>query len=69
MLSESTLYAALPDALASVDLPFLGARTQGKVRDLYPVSYTHLDVYKRQVNEVPTLLMIAIVILVVVKPF
>ncbi len=35
MLSESTLYAALPDALASVDLPFLGARTQGKVRDLY----------------------------------
>lgn len=35
MLSESTLHAALPDALASVDLPFLGARTQGKVRDIY----------------------------------
>lgn len=35
MLSESTLSAALPDALAGVDLPFLGARTQGKVRDIY----------------------------------
>jgi len=35
MLSESNLYAALPDALAGVDLPFLGARTQGKVRDIY----------------------------------
>jgi phosphoribosylaminoimidazole-succinocarboxamide synthase len=29
------LSAALPDALAGVDLPFLGARTQGKVRDIY----------------------------------
>ncbi|MBE2237713.1 MAG: phosphoribosylaminoimidazolesuccinocarboxamide synthase [Caldilineaceae bacterium] len=35
MLSESSLHAALPDALAGVDLPFLGARTQGKVRDIY----------------------------------
>lgn len=35
MLSESNLYAALPDALAGVDLAFLGARTQGKVRDIY----------------------------------
>jgi phosphoribosylaminoimidazole-succinocarboxamide synthase len=35
MLSESSLHAALPDALAGVDLPFLGAHTQGKVRDIY----------------------------------
>lgn len=35
MLSESSLYAALPDALAGVDLSFLGARMQGKVRDIY----------------------------------
>ncbi len=35
MLSESSLYAALPDALADVDLGFLGERRQGKVRDIY----------------------------------
>lgn len=35
MLSESSLQAALPGALASVDLPFLGARVSGKVRDMY----------------------------------
>lgn len=35
MLSESSLQAALPGALASVDLPFLGMRVSGKVRDMY----------------------------------
>jgi len=35
MLSESSLQAALPGALASVDLPFLGVRVSGKVRDMY----------------------------------
>ena len=35
MLTESELRAALPAALSSVELPFLGARTQGKVRDNY----------------------------------
>jgi phosphoribosylaminoimidazole-succinocarboxamide synthase len=35
VLSESRLQAALPDALAGVEIPFLGARTQGKVRDIY----------------------------------
>ena len=35
MLSESSLQAALPGALASVDLPFLGARVSGKVRDMH----------------------------------
>ncbi len=35
MLTESELRAALPAALSSVDLPFLGVRTQGKVRDIY----------------------------------
>lgn len=35
MLTEASLHAALPDALAGVDLPFLGARTRGKVRDIY----------------------------------
>ncbi len=35
MLDEAMLKAALPTALAGVDLPFLGAKTQGKVRDIY----------------------------------
>jgi len=35
MLTETELRAALPNALAGVELPFLGARTQGKVRDIY----------------------------------
>lgn len=35
MLNETELRAALPVALAAVELPFLGARTQGKVRDMY----------------------------------
>jgi phosphoribosylaminoimidazole-succinocarboxamide synthase len=35
MLTDSFLAAHLADALAEVDLPFLGARTQGKVRDIY----------------------------------
>jgi phosphoribosylaminoimidazole-succinocarboxamide synthase len=35
MLDRRTLQHALPHALAAVDLPFLGQRTSGKVRDLY----------------------------------
>jgi phosphoribosylaminoimidazole-succinocarboxamide synthase len=35
MLTDSFLAAHLADALAEVDIPFLGARTQGKVRDIY----------------------------------
>lgn len=35
MLADSVLRKRLDDALAGVDLPFLGARTQGKVRDIY----------------------------------
>lgn len=35
MLAESVLHNRLHDALAGVDLPFLGAKTQGKVRDIY----------------------------------
>jgi phosphoribosylaminoimidazole-succinocarboxamide synthase len=35
MLSESDLQASLGNALAGVDLPFLGPKQQGKVRDLY----------------------------------
>ena len=35
MLTESVLHSRLHDALSGVDLPFLGAKTQGKVRDIY----------------------------------
>lgn len=35
MLTDSVLRSHLPHALATVDLPFLGAKTQGKVRDIY----------------------------------
>ena len=35
MLSESDLQASLGNALVGVDLPFLGPRQRGKVRDLY----------------------------------
>ncbi|MFN8483829.1 MAG: phosphoribosylaminoimidazolesuccinocarboxamide synthase [Anaerolineae bacterium] len=35
MLSQEMLLAAIPQALAGVDLPELGARTEGKVRDIY----------------------------------
>lgn len=35
MLDPSFLYQQLDSALAAVDLPFLGAKTSGKVRDLY----------------------------------
>jgi len=35
MLSESTILAALPHALEGVDLPGLGEKQQGKVRDIY----------------------------------
>jgi phosphoribosylaminoimidazole-succinocarboxamide synthase len=35
MLSEQQLYQSLPNALAEVDLPFLGEKTHGKVRDIY----------------------------------
>ncbi|MFN3334474.1 MAG: phosphoribosylaminoimidazolesuccinocarboxamide synthase [Caldilinea sp.] len=35
MLTETELRAALPNALSAIDLPFLGPRTQGKVRDIY----------------------------------
>ena len=35
MLDQATLRRALPNALDGVDLPFLGPKTQGKVRDIY----------------------------------
>ena len=35
MISETVLREQLPDALAGVDLPFLGAAEHGKVRDIY----------------------------------
>lgn len=35
MLTDSLLQTRLADALDGVDLPFLGARTRGKVRDIY----------------------------------
>ena len=35
MLTEETLTALLPLALAGVDLPELGQKIQGKVRDIY----------------------------------
>lgn len=35
MLDQATLRETLPLALDSVDLPFLGDKTQGKVRDIY----------------------------------
>ena len=35
MISETILREQLPDALAGVDLPFLGAAEHGKVRDIY----------------------------------
>ena len=35
MLTTSELYTSLPLALSDVDLPFLGAKTSGKVRDIY----------------------------------
>ena len=34
-ITESFVRTHLADALAGVDLPFLGAKTQGKVRDIY----------------------------------
>lgn len=38
MITEATLRALLPTALESVNLSFLGHRTQGKVRDLYTIA-------------------------------
>ena len=35
MLDQTTLRQALPNALDGVDLPFLGSKSQGKVRDIY----------------------------------
>jgi phosphoribosylaminoimidazole-succinocarboxamide synthase len=35
MISETALREQLPNALAGVDLPFLGVRSHGKVRDIY----------------------------------
>lgn len=35
MLSREVLLAAIPSALDSVDLPGLGSKTEGKVRDMY----------------------------------
>jgi phosphoribosylaminoimidazole-succinocarboxamide synthase len=35
MLDQATLRQALPHALDGVDLPFLGPKSQGKVRDIY----------------------------------
>ena len=38
MLTDSQLFARLADPLDGVDLPFLGPRRRGKVRDLYQVT-------------------------------
>lgn len=38
MITEATLRTLLPTALASVNLSFLGHRTQGKVRDMYTIA-------------------------------
>jgi phosphoribosylaminoimidazole-succinocarboxamide synthase len=38
MISETVLREQLPNALAGVDLPFLGAASHGKVRDIYRYS-------------------------------
>ena len=35
MLSQEALHAAIPHALAAVDVPELGPKTEGKVRDIY----------------------------------
>ena len=35
MLSTADILAAIPDALLRVDLPGLGPRQEGKVRDIY----------------------------------
>src|SRR3954470_12413237 len=35
MLDQAALSQALPLALDGVDMPFLGAKSQGKVRDIY----------------------------------
>lgn len=35
MIDSKTLQEALPNALDGVDLPFLGPKSQGKVRDIY----------------------------------
>ena len=35
MLDQATLRQALPHALDGVELPFLGPKSQGKVRDIY----------------------------------
>jgi len=42
MIDTSHLTLALPEALAEVDLGFLGARTRGKVRDIYPLGSDRL---------------------------
>jgi len=35
MISSKTILKALPYVLKTVDIPFLGRKTQGKVRDIY----------------------------------
>lgn len=37
MVQDKTILAAIPQALKTVDLPFLGEKRQGKVRDIYIV--------------------------------
>src|SRR4051812_2397968 len=43
MISETVLREQLPNALAGVDLPFLGAASHGKVRDIYRYSASMHD--------------------------
>jgi len=42
MLTEQQLIAAIPNALDSVELPNLGSRIQGKVRDMYRLGDSRL---------------------------
>jgi phosphoribosylaminoimidazole-succinocarboxamide synthase len=42
MISHHELLAAIPNAFTGVDLPHLGDKIQGKVRDIYPQSDTLL---------------------------
>ena len=43
MLDQAALRQALPHALDGVDLPFLGPKSQGKVRDIYHRNTPHGD--------------------------
>ncbi len=60
MLSQQTLQAAIPHALAGVDLPELGRKTEGKVRDIYVVggrrvliTTDRVSAFDRVVGQIP----------------